>query len=31
MVGSPFPRGTPRGIGGNEGGNYMRFPSKMEF
>ncbi|EIQ7097092.1 glucosaminidase domain-containing protein [Enterococcus faecalis] len=29
-VGSPFPRGTPRGIGGNEGGNYMRFPSKME-
>lgn len=29
-VGSPFPKGTARGNGGSEGGNYMRFPSKME-
>lgn len=26
--GCPFPRGTARGIGGSEGGNYMKFPNK---
>lgn len=25
--GCPYPKGTARGIGGSEGGNYMRFPS----
>lgn len=27
--GAPFPKGSPRGVGGSEGGNYMKFPSKM--
>ena len=27
--GCPFPRGTSRGIGGSEGGNYMKFPNNM--
>ncbi|EGP5709201.1 peptidase M23 [Enterococcus faecium] len=26
--GCPFPKGTARGIGGSEGGNYMKFPNK---
>lgn len=26
--GAPFPAGTPRGIGGSEGGFYMRFPKQ---
>lgn len=30
--GCPFPKGTSRGIGGSEGGNYMKFPnSKSAF
>lgn len=27
--GCPFPQGNPRGIGGSEGGYYMRFPNDM--
>lgn len=26
--GCPFPKGTARGVGGSEGGNYMKFPNK---
>lgn len=29
-AGCPFPRGSARGVGGSEGGNYMKFPSKQE-
>lgn len=25
--GSPFPQGSSRGVGGSEGGNYMKFPN----
>lgn len=28
--GSPFPKGSARGIGGSEGGNYMKFPTTEE-
>lgn len=28
FAGSSFPKGTTRGIGGSEGGNYMKFPNK---
>lgn len=27
--GCPFPQGSARGTGGNEGGNYMKFPTPM--
>lgn len=28
--GAPFPKGSSRGVGGSEGGNYMKFPSDEE-
>lgn len=28
--GCPFPKGSARGIGGSEGGNYMKFPNAEE-
>ncbi len=28
--GCPFPKGSARGIGGSEGGNYMKFPTTEE-
>ncbi|MEL5938198.1 glucosaminidase domain-containing protein [Tetragenococcus halophilus] len=28
--GSPFPKGSARGVGGSEGGNYMKFPDDKE-
>lgn len=27
FAGCPFPKGTARGVGGSEGGNYMKFPN----
>lgn len=30
FLGAPYPQGGMRGIGGSEGGNYMKFPSMAE-